>query len=523
MENSTNEFRGSILKTLATSFVILFISGILIGCGISDSVQGVGKTEEEVVEQEAKIDIRQSKVVVSPIRGISPNGTSVATISIEIRDEKGQPVKGLKPLVTVSGTGNSLGNFEATDRNGQTRMTLASTIEEVKDITVSLEKNAQNFVLGQHPQVQFGSLFLPQVEYACGGKTAEVFDVSSGDITGDGVVDLFGTSAYEAGLGSFWTLPGDGSGSFQKPIRSGSTEVGFSPVMASGSLTPNGSKALFFYYNRQVGFASSSGDGTFTWRWWADYVDLQSNIIQNIDVGFVNGDLNLDFAVLGSNPSTAGYKLWTFLGNGNNTYVEGNSVIPETSFPVYRSALGDLNEDGHVDVVLSELSGTRARIYWGYATGSFEEKFVELKAHEPICDVQMVDLDKNGFKDLVTANCNVWSGKGRTVSVFYQPRSQVFLERRDFVTGDYPNRVAFGDFNGDDYLDLVTSNAKIGSNGTGNSVTVLLGDEFGNFGDRRDHFVGSKPQAIHVTDLNQDGKLEIITANQGANTISVLK
>src|SRR5262249_31527695 len=77
--------------------------------------------------------------------------------------------------------------------------------------------------------------------------------------------------------------------------------------------------------------------------------------------------------------------------------------------------------------------------------------------------------------------------------------------------------VKVGDVNEDGRLDVVTANH------TYNSMSVLLGNGEGmlqppaSFG-----FTGSGPQALALGDLNEDGKLDLVTANNGGNNVSVM-
>ena len=65
-------------------------------------------------------------------------------------------------------------------------------------------------------------------------------------------------------------------------------------------------------------------------------------------------------------------------------------------------------------------------------------------------------------------------------------------------------------------LDLVTANE--GSN----TISVLLGNGNGTFQPPVNYTVGSEPIAVAIGDLNGDGVLDIAVANYGANTISIL-
>jgi uncharacterized repeat protein (TIGR01451 family) len=85
-----------------------------------------------------------------------------------------------------------------------------------------------------------------------------------------------------------------------------------------------------------------------------------------------------------------------------------------------------------------------------------------------------------------------------------------------YATGANPVAIAAADFNGDGAIDLVTANQ------TANTVSVLLGGGTGAFGVNTDYAVGTKPAAVITGDFNSDGKPDIAVANTTGNNVSIL-
>jgi hypothetical protein len=91
-----------------------------------------------------------------------------------------------------------------------------------------------------------------------------------------------------------------------------------------------------------------------------------------------------------------------------------------------------------------------------------------------------------------------------------------FQQERDYIVGSAPFAITAGDFNNDGRMDLATANE------IGNTVSILLGNGDGTFQRWVDYSLGSgnSPQAIATGDFNGDHALDIVTAN--TDGVSVL-
>jgi WD40 repeat protein len=132
--------------------------------------------------------------------------------------------------------------------------------------------------------------------------------------------------------------------------------------------------------------------------------------------------------------------------------------------------------------------------------------------------VAVGDFRHDGILDIVTAD-----SFDSTVSVALGRGDGTFLPRvayPTFATGVFdggtgPLAVAVGDFRHDGILDIVTADQ------IDDTVSVLLGNGDGTFRLDATYPVGSEPTAVAVGDFRGDGILDIITANADG-TVSVL-
>ena len=185
----------------------------------------------------------------------------------------------------------------------------------------------------------------------------------------------------------------------------------------------------------------------------------------------------------------------------------------------YAVAVGDFNGDGKPDLVVPNVSATTVSILLGNGNGTFQAQSQYQAGYSPIA-VGVGDLNGDGKLDLaVVNNGNDSNGQPGTVTILLGNGDGSFTTGKTFGTGNGPDSVAMGDFNGDGRLDLALSNYNIGR---GNSVAVLLGKGDGTFRKYVSYQTGSAPESVATADLNGDGMLDLVTANELADTVSVL-
>jgi hypothetical protein len=85
-----------------------------------------------------------------------------------------------------------------------------------------------------------------------------------------------------------------------------------------------------------------------------------------------------------------------------------------------------------------------------------------------------------------------------------------------YATGNYPQGIAVGDFNGDGKLDVAVANAFSGN------VSILLGDGAGRLGAGTAVQLGGQPVALVAADFNGDSKIDLAVADLYYNRVFLL-
>jgi adhesin/invasin len=110
-------------------------------CGGPESVEEISETH--------------STVEVDRTSGLRADGEDRVTIIFNIRNGNGAPVAGAVPTLAVTGSGNVVSELAPTDASGESRITLRSTVAEVKVIDAGVIRERTNLLLRQDIPVTF--------------------------------------------------------------------------------------------------------------------------------------------------------------------------------------------------------------------------------------------------------------------------------------------------------------------------------------------------------------------------------
>jgi FG-GAP-like repeat len=301
--------------------------------------------------------------------------------------------------------------------------------------------------------------------------------------------------------------------STQKPVF---YPVGQEPqvvVAADFNNDGNWDLATADFTSNDVSILLGNGDGTFQ-------PALQFSTTMGpsaLGVGDFNGDGIPDLAVTeyGFNSSA----LAIFLGNGDGTFRAG-AVYTSVSFP-YSVTVADFNGDGILDLAVSNNATNNVGVMFGNGDGTFQSP-TAYSVPEPE-RVLAADVNGDGHPDLeVLAYCGRDPKTCQTggVAVFLNDGSGTFGKPAYFNTnGIGPDGIAAADLNHDGKVDLVVANNNFQAPST---IAVFFGNGDGTFKLAVNYNVGSGPAGIAIADLNGDGNPDIAVANTGSSNVSIL-
>ena len=249
---------------------------------------------------------------------------------------------------------------------------------------------------------QANLLFGPKIDYNVG---YDPISVAIGDLNGDSFLDL--AVAYYGGS-SKWpnyvsVLLGKGDGRFQNAVNYGEGVYDRQTSVAIGDLNGDGNLDLAMV-NRYICWVSvllGRGDGSFgrALKYRIGCSDWTEANAWYVSIGDLNGDGDLDLAVAlavrGSNQSD---NVSVLLGNGDGSFQSPVNFGVDFSTDYHSSiAIGDINEDGHLDLVTNGVW-----VLLGNGDGTFQSavNYEAGYSHGFVAG----DLNGDGDPDLAQAN-----------------------------------------------------------------------------------------------------------------------
>jgi Flp pilus assembly secretin CpaC len=245
-----------------------------------------------------------------------------------------------------------------------------------------------------------------------------------------------------------------------------------------------------------------------------------------------NGDGHPDLAVANQDGTIS-----ILFGNGDGTFISEATpcalqsciqlppvVSGTTTTNAVPSAIvaADFNDDGFVDLAVTDSANNRVLVLSGDGKGNFSTTPGSFPTgNKPVALVAQ-DFDGDGQADLAIVNqtdgtVTILLGNkvnGVQNGTFGTPPNQTGTPP---AVGTLPTAIATGNFNANNTnADLAVTNS------SDNSVSVLVGNGDGTFGAQTVYGTGKGPAGVVVADFNADGQPDLAVANQSDGTVSIL-
>ena len=323
--------------------------------------------------------------------------------------------------------------------------------------------------------------------------------LSVSDMNNDNHLDIVVANYNSSNIG---ILFGYGNGSFMTQ-RIYLTGYNSRPaVMAVADLNKDGCSDIIIHNRGADSLNILLGDGDGNFEMTLDCAIWAGSSLSAILVGDVNNDDQLDVIVTDSIQCFVG----VFLGFGNGslslltTYSAGLNSTPNSI------ALGDLNNDSYLDIVVAHQSTGSVGVFQGYGNGSFAPQAVYFleKGSRPY-SVVLSDFNDDDQLDIAVAEFDL-----DNVCIFFGFGNGSFSRSRAYSIGKGCGSlyIVVGDFNYDDQADI----AVICSGDS--TFNILFGTKDGSFLSGKKHFtgIGFLYKAMAYGDFNNDSRPDLAIA-----------
>ncbi len=354
--------------------------------------------------------------------------------------------------------------------------------------------------------------FLPHQEISTGAGRAPS-SVVLRDLSGDGIPDLAVSVETSSTFDQVDVAFGVGDGTFAPFASYG---VGSNPTdLVVGDMNRDGHPDLITsnLVSNDVSVLINNGDGTFAVEVFFDTTSNTGPI--NCAVADVDADGFLDIVTVNRDSDS----ITVFTNDG--TGVNYSSAVLNTSFDGSHGrgpnglVLTDFNKDGLPDIAFT-CADDEIVLMYNSGSGSFftgEFAYYVATGATPVA-IRAHDFDADGWLDVIVGSAGTNSllvhlNDGGSAFPSFGPGAATAATAS-------PAGFALGDHDLDGNVDLMVGLPSV------DTLQLLLGNGSGGFTPAASFPVGDWPSSVAAADLDRDGDLDVATANNQGNSVSIL-
>lgn len=341
--------------------------------------------------------------------------------------------------------------------------------------------------------------FAARTDLTLPGSAMNGGEVTTGDLDGDGNLDLIATSSSSSSV-SVLLGKGDGTFNTRTDYGAGSNVDGVAVADVNGDnkpdvvVTNNGASTLTVFLNK--------GDGTGGLN--VGVSPFTASGPSGVAVGDFDGDKRQDLIVGHSSDAKVG----VLLGNGDGTF-KARIDTPALFTGLGSVSLGDVNGDAKMDVCVSSSTSNNGIILLGNGDGSFKAP-VLLANFDVNQGCVFADFNLDGKLDVAFGSVK------KLIGVFTGNGDGSFNPRADYTTSGATFAIRSIDLNGDGFIDLLAANTET------NEATILFNKGDGTFPITMSLATTGPLRSVAYGDFNKDGKPDVVGRSLAGSSLSLL-